>query len=209
MLKGERAVLKASKSEIARTLIPSLSLLVVGFFALSGCSRTVRSSQASEPPPLKAEYEVGETASIEDRSLNLQFTVNGLREHGGVEFVQPQEGHQWVLVDATIVNQGDKAKSISLADFQLIDSAEKTHETAIFDGALGDVQSLLGKIQPSDKRQGSVLFEIPRSVRGEKLVFQPNRVACEAFAEESNKTQAKKTLVETTFNCQPARFKLN
>ena len=209
MLKRERIVLKASKSEIARTFIPALGLLIVGGFALSGCSRPVRSSQASDLPTLKAEYAVGETASVEDRSLNLQFTVNGLREHGGVEFVQPQEGHQWVLVDATIFNQGDKAKSISLADFQLIDSAEKTHETAIFDGALGDVQSLLGKLQPGDKRQGTILFEIPGNVRGEKWVFQPNRVACEAFAEESDKNQVKKTLVKTTFNCQPATFKLN
>ncbi len=209
MLKGELVVLKASKSGITRTSTPFVGFLLLGCFALSACNRTVRSSQATEPPPLKPHYVVGETASVEDSSLKLQFTVNGLREHGGIEFVKPQDGHQWILVDATIVNQGNKAESVSLADFQLIDSAEKAHETAIFDGALADVQSLLGKIGPGRERQGSVLFEIPRNVRSQTLIFQPNRVACEAFAAEANKTQVKKTLVETTFNCQPVAVKLD
>ena len=190
-------------------LIPALLVLLLGVLSLSSCDAPGATSQAVEPPPSKLQYKIGETATVEDNHLKLEFTVNGVREHGGIEFLQPQEGHRWLLVSATIINHGEKAEAISLAEFQLADAEGEIYEADIFDGALGDVTSILGQIDPGIERQGSISFEIPRNVEGLKLIFHPNQAACNAFSADSETTLVKKKLVEASFNCDPIAIALD
>jgi len=190
-------------------LIPALLVLVLSVLSLSSCNTPGATSQAVEPPPSKLQYKIGETAAIEDNHLKLAFTVNGVREHGGIEFLQPQEGHKWLLVNTTIINHGKKAEAISLAEFQLADGEGKIYEADIFDGALTDVTSILGQIEPGGERQGSISFEIPRNVQDLKLIFHPNRVACNAFSDDAETTLVKKKLVEASFNCTPIAIALD
>ncbi len=143
-------------------------------------SQNTTTSKPSVQPPSKSTYKVGEAILIKDRNFDVQFTVDGTREHQGKKVLKPNKGNKWILVDTTIVNKGQKPETISVASFQLIDSANKSYEVALLAEALDDVKSPTGELNPGDKRRGEVAFEVPEKAQGLKLVFKPNSSECMA-----------------------------
>ncbi|HEY9613377.1 DUF4352 domain-containing protein [Allocoleopsis sp.] len=156
-----------------------------------------------KPSPLplaKITYNTGEVVSVKDKNLNLQFTVNGTREHPGKGVIQPNPGNKWIVASTTIANKGQQTQTISVVSFELIDSKNNQYEVALLAGALEDIKSPTGKIKPGDEQRGEIAFEVPEGTQGLKLLFQPNRNACEALA---SKPKASETL-----NCEPVAVKL-
>jgi hypothetical protein len=81
-----------------------------------------------------------------------------------------------------------------------MDSKNNQYEVALLAAALEDVKSPTGQIKPGDERRGEVAFEVPENAQGLKVLFQPNRNACEALA---SKPKASETL-----NCEPIAIEL-
>ena len=54
-------------------------------------------------------FEIGETVAMGD----LAFTLHGARWYDGSEFMQPDEGNRYLLIDATVENKSDEGKTIS------------------------------------------------------------------------------------------------
>jgi hypothetical protein len=131
--------------------------------------------------------------AIKDSNLNLQLTVNGTRNHQGKGVIKPNKGHKWIVVDTTIANQGQQPQIIAVSGFKLIDSQNKLYDVALLASALDDIKSPTGEIKPGDKQGGEVVFEVPESAKGLRLVFQP-QLACDA--------PASARALETT-NCKP------
>jgi hypothetical protein len=152
-------------------------------------------------PLSKSIHAVGEVVSIKDKNLEVQFTVNGTREHKGKGVIKPNRGNKWIVVDMTIANKGQKSKTFSVASFELIDSKNNPYEVALLAEALDDVKSPTGQLNPRDERQGEVAFEVPEKAKELKLLFKPNSTDCEAPASESNKSK--------TLKCEPIVFKLD
>ena len=128
------------------------------------------------------------------------YKVNGIREHPGKGVIKPTPGSQWIVVSSTIVNKGQKSKTLSVVSFELMDIKNNHYEVALLAAALEDVKSPTGQIQPGEERQGEVAFEVPEGATGLKLVFQPNRSACEAL---TSKPKASETL-----NCEAVAIKI-
>ena len=126
----------------------------------------------------QSSYGVGEVIGIKNQNLNLQFKVNGIREHPGKGVIKPNQGQKWILVDTTIANQGKEAKTFSLVSFELMDSENKQYEVALLAGALDDVNSPTGEIKPGEELQGELVFEVPQKAQGLKLIFNPNLSGC-------------------------------
>lgn len=152
-----------------------------------------KSSKLSIP---KTTNNLGEAVSIKAKNINIKFLVKGIREHPGKRVLKPNTGNKWVLVNTTIVNQGDKASLIPVVAFQMIDSASNKHEVELLAGALEDVKSPTGEIQPGGEKHGEVAFEIPEKARGSKLIFNPNISECKAL--DSEKLKASSNL-----HCEP------
>ena len=142
-------------------------------------------------------HRIGEGVAITDNNLDLQLTVNGTRNHQGKGVVKPNKGQKWIVVDTTIANQGQQPQIIALSGFKLIDSQNKLYDVALLGGALDDIQSPTGEIKPGDKQSGEVVFEVPESAKGLRLVFQP-QLACDATASEraSETTHCKPIVVD-------------
>ncbi|HEY9727056.1 MAG TPA: DUF4352 domain-containing protein [Chroococcales cyanobacterium] len=138
-------------------------------------------------------HRIGEMVAIKDSNLNLQLTVNGTRNHQGKGVIKPNKGHKWIVVDTTIANQGQQPQIIAVSGFKLIDSQNKLYDVALLASALDDIKSPTGEIKPGDKQGGEVVFEVPESAKGLRLVFQP-QLACDA--------PASARALETT-NCKP------
>ncbi len=164
-------------------------------------SRDRTSGETTESPAtqpiLAPTHSVGEVISISQNNLNLQFTVNSTRVHPGKGVIQPNKGNQWVVVDTTIVNQGQQPQTFSVVSFEVIDSNNNTYEVALLASALEDIETPTGEINPGDQRQGQLVFEVPEDRTNLKLLFQPNPIECE------EKSTAAKGL-----DCQPIVVKL-
>lgn len=164
-------------------------------------SRDRTSGEMTESPatkPISAPtYSVGEVISISQNNLNLQFTVNSTRVHPGKGVIQPNKGNQWVVVDTTIVNQGQQPQTFSVVSFDVIDGNNNTYEVALLASALEDIETPTGEISPGDQRQGQLVFEVPEDTTNLKLLFQPNPIEC-----EEKSTGAK------GLDCQPIVVKL-
>jgi hypothetical protein len=191
---------------------------------VAGCSSTERpdntsqstskdaensSSQPSEettlkPSPLtlpKTIHEIGIPISIKDKTLDLEFKVNGIREHQGKGVIKPNQGQKWILVSTTIANKGKTPQTISVVSFGLIDGKNNQYEVALLAGALDDVQSPTGQLIPGDEQQGEVAFEVPEGAKELKLLFKPNSINCEASASKQKSSE--------TLNCEPIVIKLD
>lgn len=148
----------------------------------------------------KTIHNQGEVISIKDKTLNLQIKVNGIREHQGKGVIEPNPGNKWIVVSSTIVNKGQEPKTLSVVSFELRDSKNNQYEVALLAAALEDIKSPTGQIKSGEERQGEVAFEVPEQAKGLKLLFQPNRSACEAVDS--------KPKVSETLNCDPVAIKL-
>ncbi|MBD0302773.1 MAG: DUF4352 domain-containing protein [Tolypothrix sp. T3-bin4] len=197
--------------------IATITLLAL----IAACSSTERhntsesasaensSSQPSEetslnPSPLslpKTIHEIHIPISIKDKTLDLEFKVNGIREHQGKGVIKPNQGQKWILVSTTIANKGNTAQTISVVSFGLIDSKNNQYEVALLAGALDDVQSPTGQLSSGDEQQGEVAFEVPEGAKELKLLFKPNSINCEASASKQQTTE--------TLNCEPIVVKLD
>ncbi|NEQ28703.1 MAG: DUF4352 domain-containing protein [Microcoleus sp. SIO2G3] len=189
---------------------------------IAGCSSTERpqntsqstsaensSSQASQetalkPSPIslpKTTYEIGKPISIKDKNLNLEFKVNGIREHQGKGAIKPNQGRKWIVVSTTITNKGQTPQIISVVSFGLIDSKNNQYEVALLAGALDDVQSPTGQLSPGNEQQGEVAFEVPEGAKELKLLFKPNSINCEASASKQKTSEI--------LNCEPIVVQLD
>jgi hypothetical protein len=167
----------------------------------SGNNSAQETTLKPSPVPLaKTTHKIGEVVSVKDKNLNLQFKVNGIREHQGKGVIKPNPGSKWIVVSSTIANKGQEPKTFSVVSFELMDSKNNQYEVALLAAALEDVKSPTGQIKPGDERRGEVAFEVPENAQGLKVLFQPNRNACEALA---SKPKASETL-----NCEPVAIEL-
>ena len=151
-------------------------------------------------PLPKTAIGIGQVASIKDKNLNVEFRVNGTREHQGEKVLQPSSGNKWILVNTTITNKGQKPVTFSVASFELTDSQNKQYDVALLAAALEDVKSPTGQINPGEQNTGEVPFEVPKSAHGLKLLFKPNSSDCEALAAQPK--------ASNTINCEPIVVKL-
>jgi hypothetical protein len=167
------------------------------------------SSQPSEetalkPSPLslpKTIHDIDIPISIKDKNLDLEFKVNGIREHQGKGVIKPNQGQKWIVVSTTITNKGQTSQTISVVSFGLIDSNNNQYEVALLAGALDDVQSPTGQLSPGDEQQGEVAFEVPEGTKELKLLFKPNSINCEASASKQKTSES--------LNCEPIVVKLD
>jgi hypothetical protein len=148
----------------------------------------------------KTIHNMGEVVTVKDKTLNFQFQVNGIREHQGKGVIAPNSGNKWIVVSSTIVNKGQEPKTLSVVSFELRDSKNNQYEVALLAAAMEDVKSPTGQIKSGEKRQGEVAFEVPEGAEGLKLLFQPNRSACEAVVSKPKGSE--------TLNCEPVAIEL-
>lgn len=153
-------------------------------------------SKSSEKSLPKTTRNIGEVVSMKDKNLNMTLTVNGTREHQGKRVLKPNTGNKWILVDTTIINQGQKPSILPVVAFQVVDNADKEYEVALLASALEDVKSPTGEIKPGSEKRGEVAFEVPQKAKGLKLVFNPNVSECKA----ADTSKSKQSLI---LNCTP------
>lgn len=168
------------RHRIYLTGVPVL-LLVVGL--LVGCGSTItpesvndvsshtqQGKSASSPTVQQTQkhFAIGDSIKMGD----LVLTVNSARQSSGGEFDQPQSGHVYEIINATLENTGQESEVISsLSMFSLKDSEGYKYNSTFVSNAKGQLD---GELTPGDKMRGELAFEIPKTAKGLQLLFEPN-----------------------------------
>ena len=168
-----------------------LSVLTLSLLALLGCGNeqmptaTNTETPAASPSPSIAATADSSSAkskqlqqipskSVEiGKSIKLgkyQFTVNGIRESAGDTISQPKPDHKFLLIDATVENQGEKKEPVSSVFlFALSDSTKKEYERVITTDAQGSLDS---NLDPGKQLRGEIAFEVPNDAKGLLLILK-------------------------------------
>lgn len=120
----------------------------------------------------KKEYAVGDTVSINQR----EFTITNVERNflTGNEFVDPDEGKEYIKVTVKIANKTNSKIRYSDYDMELVDTNGVVINPSAFASAqLGDYLSS-GELMADGTKTGSTLFEVAAGEQGLKLHYKPS-----------------------------------
>lgn len=127
--------------------------------------------QGEDQPADNAEVKpIGEPAAVGDTVdyHGTVITLNGVRESEGDEYLKPQPGHTFKVVDITVKNNGQEPLVISSAlSFSLTDSSDLNYTVPITD----DVKMLDGTVAPGGELTGEIPYEVKQGVKGLQLSY--------------------------------------
>lgn len=113
-------------------------------------------------------FNMGDTVSMG----NLEVTLNSARWDSGNQFMQPDEGERWLVLDLTITNMADEAVAISsLLMFSLYDEDAYSCDMEIFADTKGNLD---GEVGAGRKMRGEIAFSVDENQNQWELIFEPN-----------------------------------
>jgi len=113
-------------------------------------------------------FAVGESVKMGE----LVFIVNGVRTSQGGDFISPEEGNIYYLVDCTLENNAAESANISsLLMFKMVDGDGYNYNITIGPETKG---SLDGELASGRKMRGELAFEVPVQASSLELIFEPN-----------------------------------
>lgn len=131
----------------------------------SGSSTNSTNTKKAEE---KTEFKVGETASFDDKSINVTDVQRNYDT--GNQFAQPESGKEFVIVTVNIVNNSDKSLDYNTFEFKMQDSNGVQQNEAITALTEGKLNS--GSLAKGGKVTGKLAYEVPKDDAGLKLLYQ-------------------------------------
>lgn len=124
---------------------------------------------ATEAPAVPASYAVGETAELN----GLKITVNEFKEVEGTQFMQPEEGKRFLVVDVTFENTGSDAATVSsIMNMELKDDTGQSYNIDLGATTASEGKSPDGTIVAGDKLRGQVGYQVPTDATGLQWIFK-------------------------------------
>lgn len=149
-------------------------VLVVIIIAAIGGSGSNKPKLVSEDKPIVTKEEkssktevfnIGDTIELD----KFKITVNEVKTTNGSEFIKPQEGNEFLYVDATIENISDKEQTVSsVLMFKVVDKDGRAMKQTIVENANGQLDGTIG---PGRKMTGEYVVEVPKDATGLELQF--------------------------------------
>ena len=121
----------------------------------------------STPPPVR-----GAQIGTPVRDGNLEFVVTGSAAactQVGSGLVTRTAKGQYCLVDVRVRNVKDSSRILFESYEKLVDSAGDQHNADISMRVIYVNQTLWNKIEPGQQVRGTMVFDIPRGTRAERL----------------------------------------
>ncbi len=157
------------------------SVVTFSLLTLISCSDKVptttnKRTPAASPNPKQIRETPAKSVAIgETISLGkYKFTVNGVRDAVGDSISQPQQGQKYLIINATIENQGRQQSPISsIILFALTDSANQKYKRVITTETKGNLDH---NLDPGKKLQGEIAFEVPQDAKNLLLILRGDLV---------------------------------
>jgi uncharacterized cupredoxin-like copper-binding protein len=165
-----------------------LSALLLSFLTLWGCGNNQASTKTSPSPAStdttaspstqgKQSIKIPSQSVAIGQSVKLgkyQFTVHGTRKTQGDTISKPKQGQKFLLIYATVENQGQKTEPVSsVVLFALTDSTGKEYERVITTEAQGSLDT---NLDPGKQLKGEIAFEVPQDAKDLLLILRGDLV---------------------------------
>jgi hypothetical protein len=147
-------------------------LLPLGLLALFA----VLAPRSSPTPPDTGGSQVG----LAVRDGNLEFVVRRVRcgiDQVGTGVLERHPNGQFCLVDVTVTNVKDDARTLYEPFQKLVDSAGDKHGADIAVRVIYRDQNLWDKVQPGKQVAGTMVFDIPKETKPDRLEFHDGPVS--------------------------------
>ncbi|GAB6927636.1 hypothetical protein JCM10914A_16190 [Paenibacillus sp. JCM 10914] len=117
-----------------------------------------------EMKPIDVPAAVGDTIDYHGAVV----TLNSVRDSDGDDYLKPQDGHTFKVVDVTVKNNGDEPLVVSSAlSFSLTDATDLNYTVAITD----DVSMLDGTIAPGEELTGEIPYQVLKDAEDLQLSY--------------------------------------
>jgi len=135
----------------------------------AGSSADAETSEGQSDDAAVAEgYAIGDTIAMGD----MEHTFHGARFPEGNEFLGPDEGTRWLLVDVEVTNNSDESEAISsMIMWSLVDSDNRTNDQTITTDEQGSVDGELGA---GRSMRGEIAYEVSADESEWELIFEPH-----------------------------------
>lgn len=114
-------------------------------------------------------YNVGDQVKLGDYIL----TVTSVDKSTGNDFDKPKAGHEYVIVNVKIENNGNKIVDYNPFDFKSSNSNGQIQSPALT-AVDNDTALSSGELAPSGSVTGTIVFEHPADDPDLKLIYQPS-----------------------------------
>ncbi len=151
-------------------------LCIAGSSSKSGTSSSGSNSGNSSTSTSQTQSaKVGETVNDGD----LAFTVNSVdtAQTIGNSFTQKTAQGQYYILSVKIQNNGKSTQTVNASDFTVVDSQGRKYDYSqdgqtAMEETDGSTSFFLQQIQPSLSVSGKIIFDVPASATGLKLMAQ-------------------------------------
>ncbi len=121
------------------------------------------------PPEPPTSYGIGETANLGD----LAVTVHSVQQIEGSEFIQPEAGNRFIVLDVTIENRGiEEAQISTVLQMELRDPEGRRYQPDFMATADAGTASLDTVLVAGDRVRGPVGYQIPINSGPLQWIFQ-------------------------------------
>lgn len=130
-------------------------------------STTTKEAPTPKPTeaPVKTEYSVGDI--LQDGNLKIIYAASGVY-HEDNQFLQPNEGNQYIFLRLAFINEGTSDRSISTFDFNAF--ADGYACDAYYNGG----ETLSATLSAGRSTMGEVYFQIPIEAKDVEIEYETN-----------------------------------
>lgn len=112
-------------------------------------------------------FSAGDTVAMGD----LEHTLHTARFSQGDEFMQPDEGERWLVVDVEVTNNSDESQAMSsMMMWRLVDEDNRSRDITITPNQEGDMDGELGA---GRSMRGEIAYTVPEGQTRWELIFEP------------------------------------
>jgi hypothetical protein len=112
-------------------------------------------------------YGIGDTIAMGD----LEHTFHAARFFEGDEFMSPEDGTRWLLVDVEVTNTGDESEAMSsMIMWELVDADNRSRTQTITADEQGGLDGELGA---GRSMRGEIAYEVADGQTEWELIFAP------------------------------------
>lgn len=134
-----------------------------------GTKKNTKKNKAADTKTGTKAFKVGDKIELGDWGLVVHKVTDPLKPTD--EFMTPEEGNRWVLVDLEVLkNGGGSGEFSSLLSLEIKDSTNKVYDQTV----IGTETPPDGTVAEGDSRRGEVAWEVPETATGLTLGFKPD-----------------------------------
>lgn len=164
-----------------RALLALLAVVVAALVVLSlaGCDASVSSTgssgsggsgSSSAQPADKTSFNIGEGIKVDNSVLTV---VSAKKFKPSNQFDKPSSGKVYFIVNLTIANGGTDAIDYNEFNYKIQDAnGVQTDATILGSDVPNKMNS--GSLAAGGKLNANIVFEVPKDMKGLKLVMEPN-----------------------------------